>query len=277
MASETGPDMNLAAGQGYMLDRSHVASCRLNLQHYLWKTAIGYHVHPSVPISSATAVADVAAGTGMWLIDLAQSYPNIQFDGFDNNTAQAPDPSNIPKNCTMKHWNFFEDLPQEMEGRYDFVHIRLLVLAIEEDKLPSIIQKLQKMLKPNGYLQWDELDLVHMRVKKISPDIPSPALDQLVTLSKAGGRYDWTFKIKEVMEKEGFKDVSLELVGDPPELVRPMNELHLMSMEEIAVGFLKRGQLEMGNRIYGLIKEAYVEATKGATLYFPRIVCVGHI
>ena len=68
-----------------MLERSHIASCRLNLQHYLWKAAIGYNVHPSIPISSATIVADVAAGTGMWLVDLAQSYPTVQFEGFDNN------------------------------------------------------------------------------------------------------------------------------------------------------------------------------------------------
>lgn len=68
-----------------MLERNHVASCRLNLQHYLWKAAIGYNVHPSIPISPGTVVADIAAGTGMWLVDMAQNYPKVQFEGFDNN------------------------------------------------------------------------------------------------------------------------------------------------------------------------------------------------
>jgi ubiquinone/menaquinone biosynthesis C-methylase UbiE len=68
-----------------MLQRSHIASCRLNLQHYLWKAAIGYNVHPSIPISSGTMVADIAAGTGMWLIEMAQSHPTVLFEGFDNN------------------------------------------------------------------------------------------------------------------------------------------------------------------------------------------------
>ena len=36
-------------------------------------------------MTSATIVADIAAGTGMWLVDMAQSYPTVQFDGFDNN------------------------------------------------------------------------------------------------------------------------------------------------------------------------------------------------
>ena len=68
-----------------MLECSHIASCRLNLQHYLWKAAIGYSVHPSVPISPTAVVADIAAGTGMWLVNMAQSYPTVQFEGFDNN------------------------------------------------------------------------------------------------------------------------------------------------------------------------------------------------
>jgi hypothetical protein len=64
-----------------LLERSHIASCRL----YLWKAAIGYNVHPSIQISSTAVVADIAAGTGMWLVDMAQRYPTVQFEGFDNN------------------------------------------------------------------------------------------------------------------------------------------------------------------------------------------------
>jgi hypothetical protein len=131
------------------------------------------------------------------------------------------------------------------------------------------------MLKPGGYLQWDELDLVNIGVKKVDSTVPSPALDELVRLSKANGRYNWTLEIKKVMEVEGFQDVSLDLIGDPPELVRPFNELHLMSMEEIGVSFARRGQNEIASKLYQLIKDAYQEANLGATLYFPRVVCVG--
>jgi hypothetical protein len=143
-------------------------------------------------------------------------------------------------------------------------------------KLSLILRNVLKMLKPGGYLQWDELDVVNMGVKKVDSAVPSPALDELVTVSKANGRrYDWTLEIKKAMEEEGFEDPSLDLIRDPPELVRPFNELHLMSMEEIGVGFLRRGQHEMASKLYQLVKEAYQEATLGATFYFPRVVCVG--
>jgi len=276
MAGKPEQDMNLAEGQGYLIgDRSHIAACRLNLQHYLWKAAIGYNVHPSIPISSAKIVADIAAGTCMWLVDEATNYPAVQFEAFDNNLAQVPNASLIPKNCSIKYWNFLEDLPEEMIGRYDFVHIRLLVLAIEQSQLPLVLRKILKMLKPSGYLQWDELDVKNVCVKKVDPTVPSPALDQLVTISRSNGRYDWTLEMKNVMEEEGFQDTSLELIGDPPELVRPMNDLHLMSMEEIGVGFARRGQLEMASKLYQLIKDSYQEASLGTTLCFPRLVAVG--
>lgn len=162
-----------------------------------------------------------------------------------------------------------------MTGRYDLVHIRLLVLAIEQSQLRLIIRNVLKMLKPGGFLQWDELDLVNMGVKKVDSTVPSPALDELVTISKANGRYNWTLEIKKVMEEEGFQNATLDLIGDPPELVRPFNELHLMSMEEIGVSFARRGQHEMASKLSQLIKEAYHEATLGATLCFPRVICVG--
>lgn len=191
--------------------------------------------------------------------------------------AQAPHPSQIPKNCTMKYWNFFDPVPEEMTGRYDIIHTRLLVLAIEPSQLPSILSSLSKMLKPGGYLQWDELDVVNMGVKKIDTAVPSPALDELVTISRGNGRYDWTLDIPKAMEESGFADVKCEFVGDLPELVRPMGEMHLMTMEEIGVGFAKRGQHEMAAKLYQAIEDAGKEATLGATLYFPRIVCVGRL
>jgi len=131
------------------------------------------------------------------------------------------------------------------------------------------------MLKPGGYLQWDELDLVNIGVEKVDSTVPSPALDEMVIISKANGRYDWTLDIKKVMEEEGFQDVSSDPIGNPPELVRPFNELHLMSMEEIGRSFARRGQHEMASKLYQLIEDAYQEATSGATLNFPRVVYIG--
>jgi chemotaxis methyl-accepting protein methylase len=65
--------------------------------------------------------------------------------------------------------DLLEDVPNEFLGRFDLVHVILLVMVLNESNTPSIVQKLMKMLKPGGYLQWDELDGVNMHMKKVSP------------------------------------------------------------------------------------------------------------
>lgn len=82
---ETTPavDWSLADGRGYVMDRSHIAACRLNLQHYLWKDALQFNIHPSINISNESVIADVATGTAAWLLDVASEFPGAKLDGFD--------------------------------------------------------------------------------------------------------------------------------------------------------------------------------------------------
>lgn len=149
-ASKVKVDWSLADGQDYVLgDRSHIAACRLNLQYYLWKEALQFVVHPSIKLSNESVVADVAAGTGAWLLDVARDFPQAQLDGFDKDLSQAPHKSLLPSNVSMRHWDIFTDLPDDMVGKYDYVHVRLLVLVLHGNSQP-FIQKLLKMLKPGG-------------------------------------------------------------------------------------------------------------------------------
>ncbi|KAH6664447.1 S-adenosyl-L-methionine-dependent methyltransferase [Halenospora varia] len=253
-------DFGLADGQGYMLDRSHAAACRLNLQFYLWKDAIGFNIHPSILISEKCIIADVAAGTGAWLLDVARTFPNATLDGFDNDLSQAPHQKWLPPNISMRHWDIFEDVPEDLVAKYDFIHVRLLVMVIEGNPEP-VIRNLLKMLKPGGYLQWDELDCVNMRVKKVDPELQASSLDQLREMSYANGRYNWTLQLPKFMTDQGF--------------LMAFNEQHLLTMEEFALRLMKIGQKEAAAKFYDLIRDGYQESITGAALCIPRIVCVG--
>lgn len=141
-------DFGLADGQGYMLDKSHSAACRLNLQFYLWKTAIGFNIHPSIPVSESFTIADVAVGTGAWLLNVARTLPNATFEGFDNDLSQAPHQKWLPQNVSMRHWDIFDEVPEDLVAKFDFVHVRLLVMVIEGHP-EGVIRNLFKMLKPS--------------------------------------------------------------------------------------------------------------------------------
>ena len=268
-------DWSLADDGGYPMDRSHAAACRLNLQYYLWKDALKFTIHPSIEITANSVIADVATGTAMWLIDVARQNPGVQLDGLDIDLKQAPHPQwLLPSNITLRTWNIFENPPSDLVGKYDFVHVRLLVLVIEGDKPQNVIRNIAKLLKPGGYLQWDELDCVNMHVKKVESSVQAPALDKLREMSYAGGRHDWTLHIPQFLAEGGFQDTKMEYFGDEDALIRAFNEQHLLTMEEFAHGLLKNGKKEAASTFFQLVVDGYKESILGAALCIPRIVCV---
>ena len=270
------PTFNLADGHGYMLDRGHAAACRLNLQFYLWKESMKFNIHPSIPIPENAIIADIAAGTGMWLIDVARELPTAQLDGFDIDLTQAPHQQWLPSNVNLRPWNIFDDVPSDVMGKYDIVHVRLLALVIEQGDPRSVLRNLLVMLKPGGYLQWDDIDSSEMCVKKVDSLLQAPALEQLREMSYANGRNDWILQLPRSASEEGFQDAILYHFGDSIELARAFNEQHLLTMEEFALGLTKIGKKKEALRFYKVIGDAYQESLKGAALCIPRVVCVAH-
>ena len=268
-------DWSLVDGHGYILDRdrSHAAASRLNLQYYLWKDTLKFNIHssilPSLPRNEV--IADVASGSGMWLIDVSRQLPEAQLDGFDNVLRQVPHQDWLPSNVKVRYWNILEDLPDDLVGKYDYVHSRLLVLIVENKNPGAIIRNLHKMLKPGGYLQWDELDCVNMCVKKVDPGLQAPALEQLKEWSWADGKHEWTVRIPGFLTEEGFRDAKIEHFGDSPELIRELNKQHLLTVEEFAEGLVKLGKSDVAAKHFQFVQDAYNESVVGAALCVPRI------
>lgn len=162
-----------------------------------------------------------------------------------------------------------------MIGKYDFVHVRLLVLVIEHGDPRSVLRNLLKMLKPGGFLQWDDLDCPGMCVKTVDSTVQAPALEQLREMSYANGRHDWVFRIPTYASDVGFENVEIHSFGDGIDLARAFNEQHLLTMEEFAVGLTKIGKQTGVLRFHQLIRDEYRESLKGAAFCIPRVVCVG--
>jgi SAM-dependent methyltransferase len=154
----TPQDLNDINGLGYILGRKYMAACRLNLQHYLWKEALGFTIEPSIPIPKKAAIADIACGTGLWLCDAARLHLDAKLVGFDLDPSQAPHPDWLPPNVILSQWNIFEDINPLWEGQFDFIHVRLLVFVLSGEKMQPFVDRLLKLLKPGGYIQWDDLD-----------------------------------------------------------------------------------------------------------------------
>ncbi|KAB8071182.1 hypothetical protein BDV29DRAFT_22310 [Aspergillus leporis] len=150
----------------YLLNRSPRESARLNAQHdFLVDLIGGKPIHPAIPIENITAIADVATGTGIWLSSLtralkAQPTNRPYLHGFDISSAQYP----FYKDITPSHELYLSvhdirnRFPLEHRERYDLVHVRLLVGALKEEDYSRSMRNLYELLKPGGYLQWDDCD-----------------------------------------------------------------------------------------------------------------------
>ncbi|KAL9088349.1 MAG: hypothetical protein Q9165_006274 [Trypethelium subeluteriae] len=274
MADEKDADFPLAE-HGYLLNRGHMGSCRLNLQYYLWKSTIGFSLHPSIFIGPQTTIADVATGTGIWLLELAQLYPEAQMDGFDIDLSTAPDQHWLPHNVKINHWDIFNKPPDHLIGRYDVVHVRLLVLVITNDA-GSVLRNLLSLLKPGGVLQWDDIDYPNMHVKYTNTIDSAPALEQIREMNWAGGKYDWLLNLPKLLQDAGFENTSLQQFGDPDHLVRPCCDLNLMTMEEFAYGLRKAGENREAKAFQSIISKAYEESIRGAALCVTRFVCLAY-
>ncbi|KAL4925544.1 class I SAM-dependent methyltransferase [Aspergillus undulatus] len=148
----------------YVLGRHKKESERLNLQHNLLsKITSNFLIHPSIPTGDIISVADVATGTGVWLDEVSQVLDNNKnsqqhyYHGFDISSAQFPE--ELP--MTDLHFSVQDitsPFPQEHLNKYDLVHVRLLIAALEESEYKTALTNISAILKPGGYLQWEEID-----------------------------------------------------------------------------------------------------------------------
>ncbi|KAI0836882.1 S-adenosyl-L-methionine-dependent methyltransferase [Hypoxylon sp. FL0890] len=194
----------------YVLGRDFLASCRLNLQHYLMVEDLGYHVHPTITIKPGMKVADVATGTGVWMIDLAPKHPDVSFHGFDIDLAQAPNPEWLPENAKLDVLDLLKPVPEELVGQFDYVHVRLLMYVIREDPTP-ILENLIKLLKPGGVLQWVDMDHPTHRFDKARPEYSTKYLELAgtwpSTLATEDNRMDpkWVGKLASYYKRQGLQ------------------------------------------------------------------------
>ncbi|KAL4898002.1 hypothetical protein BDV59DRAFT_169069 [Aspergillus ambiguus] len=265
----------LANGHGYMLDStSYQAAGRLNLQHYLWREVFGYSIHPSIELPKAPKVADVACGTGLWLIDVSRGLSDAQLDGLDLDLTRAPHRTWLPSNVELRHWDMFDEVPQDLIGKYDLVHVRLLVLVLSAVDIKKPMANFLKLLKPDGYIQWDEIDAVGIHVKKADNTVESAALEELRAACFANGRHNWTMDLPHLLTQSGFQKPKLHWYDENPELVRAFNDQHLMTMEEFALRLAQTGQHAGANHFHNLIADSYQECLQGAALSMPRVTVV---
>lgn len=153
MATKNGVD-------GYTLPRDKPESSRLDQQHHIIVKNTGFLLHDRIKsnLPDNARIAEIATGTGIWLKEVASTAPpGWSFTGFDISPGQFP-PGNQDGRCKFEQLNLLQPLPSRLEGAFDVIHIRYMVIALTDNDWNYVAQNARSMLKPGGWLQWHESD-----------------------------------------------------------------------------------------------------------------------
>ncbi|THG98468.1 hypothetical protein EW145_g7421 [Phellinidium pouzarii] len=137
-------------GAAYILPSDEQEAERLRLQHHVWKAAFeGKILLPPFRDQASYVVLD--SGTGA---DIAsQLSPRAILHGIDIEKRLFPPshPSNMSFSITS-----ITSLPDEWSNKFNFVHQRLLVLALKHKEWPLAVEQIFRVLSPGGWVQFGE-------------------------------------------------------------------------------------------------------------------------
>lgn len=161
--------------------RDQIESDRLDFQHKVLADFMGYELlHPSIDVKGKDSlnVADVGTGTGIWLkklLSVLQSEGrSSRLIGFDISSDQFPSDTGDIRFSTH---DATQPFPAEHWTSYDVVHVRLFVFALREPDLRRVMENVVQLLRPGGYLQWEDADFCYTAANQ-----PASRLSEMISM-----------------------------------------------------------------------------------------------
>ncbi|KAI6093856.1 hypothetical protein F4821DRAFT_274230 [Hypoxylon rubiginosum] len=270
--------------------RNFRVSVRLHLQHFLHQHTIGHLLDPRVETSvigsQSLKIADLGCGNGMWLIELdtelSKKGISAQLDGYDINPVNFPASVYLPEAVTLKQLDVLaKPVPTEMVGAYDVVHIRGFTSIVINSDVAPVLSMATALLKPGGWLQWEDVRSDGFRTESPSPEIGKTACDTLLHIMMTGAsarglKGNWLDILDRHLEEYGLQDVHLQTYKSRKQDLKAWTEDFLMVLEDLHVLFPSRREVpEAPMTAEGWIvmfSKAVKETEQGVVIYQERLV-----
>lgn len=171
--------------------------------------------------------------------------------------------------------------------------MRLIAVIIKDAQPDRILANVAQLLKPDGYLQWEEHYTDDARVVHGSDWINIPPADEFPGVQRLyrmmaeslntsdgsklllGSRH-WLGTLEHTIENEGFEEVRKRVYSDASVMGMFWNDVYVSSVEEFALQML-RVDPELGSELQEMIERVQKEKRQGAWLSNPKAVFLGKL
>ncbi|KAL1853105.1 hypothetical protein Daus18300_011933 [Diaporthe australafricana] len=210
---------------------------------------------------------DCNASSRIWLHDFARKRPtSMELHGFDISLDQVGPKPWVPANTNFHTWDIFGEPPSQFVGYFDVVHVRLITVVVKNNDPRPILSSLAKLLKPGGYLQWDEVDTIGCSIKTV-PSTSAPSLEKITSQLK--GNDTWKYDLTGIMEENGHSNPKLHTFEYGLDMARFWNDVYISTWKEFADHVLKMPEVTRK-----LEQDGLDEARRGAATMVPKLVWV---
>ncbi|KAK5359257.1 hypothetical protein LTR20_001722 [Exophiala xenobiotica] len=265
----------------YQLSRDYLASGRLTAQHYLILRRSGWLLHPEIAsaVSGRTdlAIADLACGNAIWALDMASEFPDATVVGIDISTQQFPTRASWPHNLCLETHDMFQAVPEKYVGRFDVVHIRLVLAAVYNHDKDRLLQNVLTLLKPGGYIQWTEA-LLPVFISPIELSASSvfrqPSAIETQCRKLVGGSA-WLVQLHDEFQARGLTNTQRIRIPLVPWLSKQDNDNTLGVMDDILRSMQSRAPKAVVDEHRAIIEETVGEMGQGRMFFANYYTAIG--
>ena len=216
VATRTVGGREYTLGVPYLLPADMAEVNRLDFQHYLLRQALKGNY--AAPLTNPRSILDVGTGTGRWAREMATLFPqanviglDVKIPATDDQADEGAGPDLRPPNYTFVPANVLEGLPFA-DASFDFVHQRLLLLALPADRWPQAIRELIRVTVPGG---WVELVEASARSDNAGPANRTVSTWIIAASKKLGIDVTVTDNLPPLLEAAGLVNVKQRAVKIP--------------------------------------------------------------
>lgn len=177
----------------------------------------------------------------IWLLDMAQQLPrSAQLDGIDISLGQCPPREWLPGNVHLRPLDIFRPVCEELIERYHVIHIRHFVCVVKDNDPTPLLRNLLKMLKPGGWLQWGEWNVLDRNLTKVDSGAAQSCFDRLDEEFAAMRRHTpspaWPPRLDEHFLLSNMQQVAMEKRLSAVSHLPFMHDLTLLVFQELIDG-----------------------------------------